>query len=72
VILLTDFPKAATKQAQMGKSDSIDVLYCIYSAVKQMRNSRSGLLTRKCFSEMTIYICLQSVKHLYGGPCVPP
>jgi len=34
VILLTNFPKAATKQPQTGKSDAIDILYCIYSAVK--------------------------------------
>ena len=32
-----DFPKPATKQSQRGKKDAIDVLYCIYSALKKLR-----------------------------------
>jgi len=29
VILLTDFPKAATKQPQTGKSDTVQLKFCI-------------------------------------------
>jgi len=32
----THFSKTTSKQSRTGKSDVIDVLYCIYSALKQL------------------------------------